>query len=151
MNDIQRTRTHHKPNPNPRHETGHQRPNSRTMSRNGRRIAAGVALSAAALGVNAVASSESNPSYLVDREAVEQMDPKERDRRYDTFYIHSDASTDEPTVAPDIYGVAQDYQNKYGLEGNLQDLREDLVAQNGGTAEVHDGDVFYLPRLESDK
>lgn len=139
QNKFERNRSHHRV----KREVSHK-PNYAL-----RRLVAGTAVAGAGiLGFNAVRADDEG-SFHVDRTQVEAMDPAERAKQYDAFRIDSEAKPEELGVAPNLHGIAEEYKTLYGLDSDVRDITADLVDQNGGSALVHPGDVFYLPHRET--
>ena len=114
-----------------------------------RRLVVGTVLAGTAVaGFNAVRADDEG-SFLVDRTEVESLDPTTRTAQYDSFRIDPDAEPEELGVAPDLYGVAEEYKETYGLHTDVRNIVHDLEVQNGGTSEVQPGAVLYLPHRES--
>lgn len=138
QNKFERNRSHHRV----KREVSHG-PNYGLR----RLVALTAILGAGGFGYNAVRADEG--SFQVDRAQVEAMDPAERAKQYDAFRIDSEAKPEELGVAPNLHGIAEEYKTLYGLDSDVRDITADLVEQNGGSALVHPGDVFYLPHRET--
>ncbi len=138
------TKTNKYPRKHRHVERGPRQPNYKL-----RRLIAGTALAGAGLaGFNAV-NADHEGSFRVDPSYVGSLDPAERAEKFDEFRI-SPGSQNEDGVAPNLYGVAEEYKERYGLRTDVRDIVADLVEQNGDTSVVHPGDTFYLPRQDVD-
>ena len=114
-----------------------------------RRLVVGTVLAGTAVaGFNAVKADDEG-SFVVDRTEAEALDPAVRAAKFDSFRIDPDAEPEELGVAPDLYGVAEEYRAMYGLNSDVRNIVHDLEIQNGGTSEVQPGAVLYLPHRDT--